>query len=121
MVRNYKKKTNRSFLDENIFINAIQQVMHHNMSERVAARVYIVKRTSLDSKIKKLKTKCTLEHLARMFNEESGNDSSGQDLEAGVIYSRKCTATQVFNSNQEKQLVKYIKTCSEMNYGMAYS
>ncbi|XP_074035914.1 uncharacterized protein [Leptinotarsa decemlineata] len=88
------------------------------MSERVASRNFNLSRDTLHSRICKLKKKYSQERLATLFNEDSGNESDS-DVNKN-IYSSKYSVSQVFTNNQEIELVKYIQTCSDMNYGLTY-
>lgn len=98
--------------------NAIKEVLSNRMSERVASRNFNVRRGTLHSRICKLNQKCSPERLATLYNDDSGNESDS-DVNRS-IYSSKYTVSQVFTNNQENELVKYIQTCSDMNYGLTY-
>lgn len=116
MVRNYKTKTNRINIDEDNFKRAITAVINGQLSERRAAIVYNIKRGTLQSRIRKLRTKYNPEELKRKFADDSGQESE----EDSAVYSSKYTVAQVFSKAHENELVKYIKTCSNMNYGLTY-
>lgn len=118
MVRSYKKKTSRADLNETNMKNAICEVLRQKVSERTAARNFNVKRGTLHSRIEKLKKKYSPEQLAALYNDDSGNESYEEDN--GPTYSSKYTVCQVFSTAEELELVKYIKTCSDMNYGLTY-
>ncbi|KAF2896785.1 hypothetical protein ILUMI_09403 [Ignelater luminosus] len=113
MVRNYKGKTNRANINEDIMRHALQQVLSKSMSQREATRVYGIKRQTLQSRIKKLLRITTVEDYLQHFDDD-GYDSEQE--EKGSKYATR----KVFSSLQEDLLVKYIKKCSNMNYGMTY-
>lgn len=117
MVRNYKKKTNRASIDENNMKNAIKEVLRNKIL-RVAARNFNVQRGTLHSRIKKMKQKYSPEELSKIYNDDSGNESEQGDN--SPIYSSKYSVSQVFTNDQETELVQYIKTCSNMNYGLTF-
>lgn len=116
MVRNYKKKTNRNDINENDMKRAIQAVLTGQLSERRASSSYNIKRGTLQSRIRKLKTKYGIDKVKRMFSDDSGKESDNNTDH----YSSKYTVSQVFSTQQEDELVKYIKTCLLMNYGLTY-
>ncbi|CAG9769445.1 unnamed protein product [Ceutorhynchus assimilis] len=87
MVRTYVRKTERSQINEAALKNAICEVLRQRMSERVAARTFNVKRDTLHSRIKKLRRKYSPERLVRMYNEDSGNESSDQENSQPIVYS----------------------------------
>jgi hypothetical protein len=93
-------------------------VLCKQMSERVAARNFNIKRRTLHSRIKKLKDKFSPGELLKLFNDDSGNESNGE--KDTPSFSSKYTVCQVFTNDQESELVKYIKACSDMNYGLTY-
>ena len=114
MVRNYKKKTNRVNIDEIAMKNAIREVLRNKISERGAAINFRVKRGTLHSRIQKIK-KYSHEELCKLYGKEnSGSESNVEDTLS------KYTVHQVFTTEQEHELVQYIKTCSDINYGLTY-
>lgn len=116
MVRTYKKKTNRADIDENNMKKAIICVTSGQLSERRASIVYSIKRGTLQSRIRKLKRKYSPDRFRRMFADDSGQESADET----AAYSSKYTVSQVFCKQHEDELVKYIQTCSNMNYGLTY-
>lgn len=118
MVRSYKNKTNRANIDEQNIKNAVHAVLNKQMSERVAATNFQIKRGTLHSRIQKLKQKYSPEQLIKLFNDDSGNESNTENK--NPTFSSKYTVCQVFTNDQENELVKYIKTCCDMNYGLTY-
>lgn len=118
MVRVYKKKTNRANISENDMECAVKQILRKHMSERQASIQFNVKRGTLHSRIQKLKQKYTPLELSKIYEyDDSGNESIEDHSN---VYSSKYTVWQVFSNEQEAQLVSYIKTCSNMNYGLTY-
>ncbi|KAI4470958.1 hypothetical protein MML48_1g05839 [Holotrichia oblita] len=51
-------------------------------------------------------------------DNDSGNESDHNTVNLG--YSSKYTVAQVFTNDQEAEVSKYIKTCSNMNCSMTY-
>lgn len=100
MVRNYKRKTERTNINEDAFTSAISEVIEGKLSIRRAADKYNVKCGTLQHRIKKWK--------------------EGRK-EEGASYSSKYTSQQVFNLNQEKLLTEYIIKCSKMHHGLTLS
>ncbi|KAI4466936.1 hypothetical protein MML48_2g00011905 [Holotrichia oblita] len=66
--------------------------------------------------VRKLKTKYSPNELNRMFADALDHESDDNT----VTYSTKYTVSQVFSTQQEDERVKYIKTCTLMNYGLTY-
>ncbi|KAJ8948256.1 hypothetical protein NQ314_008451 [Rhamnusium bicolor] len=104
MVRNYKSKTNRASIDENIMKNAIQEVLSKKVSERVAARNFNIKRGILHSRRQKLKQKYSSEEISKLYNDYSGNESDEQDN--APIYSSKYSVCQTDRIDWLKSFMK---------------
>nr|CAI5821192.1 unnamed protein product [Callosobruchus analis] len=74
MPRKYAKKTARVEIDENRVKAAMKAVLTKRLSQYKAAQEYGVKRQTIQSRIKTLLKKKTLEEILRGF-EDSGNES----------------------------------------------
>lgn len=96
MVRTFKRKTERTFIDEMSVSSAISDVLEGKLSIRKAADKYNLKPATLQHRIEKIKKK---------------------EVE-GVSFSSKYTSQQVFTTEQEKQLNEYIIKCSKMHHGL---
>ncbi|KAI4458115.1 hypothetical protein MML48_7g00007138 [Holotrichia oblita] len=114
-------KTDRVNIDESLIKQAIVSVFNGTLSERAAARTHGIKRSTLQSRIKKVLTKYSKHDFLKKTLQrdvDSGNESEGED---SPKYSNKyTTARQVFTTDEELQLENYIKKCSDMNYGLSY-
>lgn len=111
---NKQRKTNRMDLDEVAMSQAIKDVLLKKKSKRNAAQHYNLKRTTIQSRIKTLLKKKPLEELLRKYNDD-GSESANSDLAAK---STKYSVRQIFNVQEEFELVTYIKKSSNMNYGL---
>ncbi|KAJ8909902.1 hypothetical protein NQ315_005637 [Exocentrus adspersus] len=114
MPKKYIKKTARCDIDERRIQLAIKAVLRKELSQYKAAQDYGVKRQTIQSRIKVLLKKKTVEELLQGW-DDSGNES-GDD----VSYSSKYTSQQVFTTLQESDLVAYVKRCADMNYDLTY-
>lgn len=110
MVRNYKKKTNRSDLDEIKLKVAIKDVLSKKYSISESARTHGFSRTTLRDRIKKINDK-KLEAL----------DDSGQSSDEEMMYSSKYCSNQVLTKVQEQDLSEYFKKCSNLQHGFSYA
>lgn len=117
MPRKKIKKTNRSDISELRIKEAIKAILTNRLSQYKAAVEYQVKRQTLQSRIKKLLQRKSKDELLREW-EDSGNESDS--LQPNNSFSNKYTSQQIFDYKQEKELVAYIKTCSDLNYGLNY-
>lgn len=108
------KKTNRCDISEKNMKLAIKAVLSGILSQYKAAQEYQVKRQTLQSRIKVLSKKKSKEELLAEW------DDSGNESEEEASYTSKYTSRQVFTTNQELELVAYIKRCSNLNYGLTY-
>lgn len=121
MPRKYVRKTNRCSIDENSIKLAILDFFNGNCSEREAARIHGIRRSTLQSRVNKILKKKTKEQYLRQHlrnQDDSGNESElDNDLPK---YSSKYTNRQVFNTEEEMELERYIKRCSDINYGLTY-
>ncbi|XP_018575682.1 uncharacterized protein LOC108914356 [Anoplophora glabripennis] len=118
MMRNYKCKTDRANINEHNMKNAIRKVICRRLSEREAARNFNLKRVTLHSRIDKIKQKYSTEELPKLYDDDSDRESCADNETPS--FSSKYTVCQVFTATQEAELVNYIKTCSDMNYGLTY-
>lgn len=119
MPRKRMLKTNRNQIDENSIKQAITGYFNGTYSEREAARVHGIKRTTLQSRVKKILQKKTKEEYLRHFLQNL-DDSDNESEEDSPKYSNKYTNRQVFTTEQESELETYIKRCSDLNYGLTY-
>ncbi|KAF2903887.1 hypothetical protein ILUMI_02289 [Ignelater luminosus] len=95
MVRNYKGETNRANINEDTMHHALQQANLAIVNQKTLLRI--------------TKVEEYLQHF----------DDDGYDSEQEEIGSKYATR-KVFSSSQEDIVLKYIKKCSNMNYGMTY-
>lgn len=120
MPRRRFPKTNRNSIDEASVKQAILEYFNGTYSERRAAVVNGIKRSTLQSRVKQiLKNTTKAEYLQkhRQNQDDSGNDSGSEDA---TKYSSKYTNRQVFTTEEEDQLENYIKKCADFNYGLTY-
>lgn len=110
MVRNYKKKTNRSDLDEKQLKVAIKDVFSKKYNISESARTHGFSRTTLRDRIKKINDK-KIEAL----------DDSGQSSDEEIMYSSKYCSNQVLTKVQEQDLSEYFKKCSNLQHGFTYA
>lgn len=71
MVRTYKKKTNRGNWSKESMLNAVDKVLSKEMGYRKAALQYGVPQTTLERKVKMLRT--TGDYSLIIFNHTLGN------------------------------------------------
>lgn len=115
MPRKYKRKTDRE-VNELMMKNAIRSFFTRECSLREAARRYSVKRTTLQSRIKKMRSRKTDDEIRTQL-EDSGNESDEGPFNK---FGNKYTVSQVFTFEEETQLRKYIQQASDLNYGLDY-
>lgn len=117
MPRKYKRKTDRQVDDEGVK-NAIRAFFAKECGLNEAARRNNIKRTTLQSRIKKMRTTKS-DHEIRRELEDSGNESDSE--QPANKYGNKYTVTQVFTQDEETLLRKYIQRASDLNYGLDYT
>lgn len=115
MPRKYIKKTNRTEIDEARMKQAIRGVLCGGISKYKAAQDYGIKRTTINSRLKKLLKNKSLEEVKRQL-EDSGNESDEE-----CTFVNKYTSQQIFTMQQEEKLATYIKQSSNLNYGLNYT
>lgn len=121
MPRKRVLKTERNSIDEEAVKRAIMYYFNGTCSEREAARVNGIKRSTLQSRVKTILSKKTKQEYLRQHlqnQDDSGNDS--ELVDDSPKYSNKYTNRQVFTMEEEEELEKYIKKCSDINYGLTY-
>lgn len=113
MPRIYKCKTNRANIDEISMKQAIRDVTRNACGLLEATRRYGIKKSTLQSRIKKLKSKAPDGVIN--IHSDSGNES-----EDDRPFGSKYTVNQVFTTSQELELASYVKKSSDLNYGLTY-
>lgn len=112
MPRVYKRKTRRE-VDESSMKRALRDHFKNKIPIREVSRNYDIKRSTLMSRIKKIKQ-----------NDRQGtyeNSDSGLSDDEGLMkFQNKHTNRQVFTTEEENDLVSYIKKCSDCHYGLSY-
>ncbi|XP_022834564.1 uncharacterized protein LOC111362220 [Spodoptera litura] len=99
MVRNYKKKGTRSGeVDEVAISKAVDEVILNKLSLRKSAAMYGVNPQTLQSRLKKLRTRDLLSE--------------------NRVFDSKFASQQVLTKIEEELLNKYILECSKMHYGL---
>lgn len=81
MVRNYKSKTDRPNIDEATMRQALRDVLSKSKSQREAARVYGIKRQTLQSRINKICSTMTVGEYLQRFDDdgyESNTEGKGK-------------------------------------------
>lgn len=114
-------KTNRVHIDENIIKSAVISVFNNTYSERRASIIFDIKRSTLQSRIKKILTKYTKDEYIRKHQAGPENSENESDQNDSPKYSSKYTVHQIFTIEEEHELEKYIKRRSDMNYGLTYN
>lgn len=109
MVRSYVKKTDRASIDEELMKRAVKEVVNKNMSLRMAAAQFGVKKSTLADRVK-----VKLRHISA---DDSGQESS--DHETPKRFS-KYGSRQVFSMEQENSLADYLKILSIIQYGLTF-
>lgn len=77
-----------------------------------ASQKYNIKRTTLNSRLKKVKT-----------SRATAGDDSGNSSECEIPvqkFQSKYSSAQIFTANEEEDLAKYMKKCSHLQYGLTY-
>ncbi|XP_030749369.1 uncharacterized protein LOC115877363 [Sitophilus oryzae] len=116
MPRVYKRKTARE-VDERRMRNAICAYLKGELGLNASAERFNVKRTTLQSRVKCLLEKKEKEEIIRSM-EDSGNESDDQSRLSK--YGNKFKTSQIFSVEEERELAKYLKQCSNLNYGLTY-
>lgn len=98
-----KKGTRTGEVDEDAMKSAMNEVLDKTLSIRKSAQKYGVKPTTLESRLIKFHKKAAAEKK--------------DDIPARV-FSSKFTSNQVFTTEEETLLNKYITDCSKMHYGL---
>lgn len=118
MVRTYKRKTDRSNIDENTVKLAIKDVIKNKKPIRQAAQEYGLKKSMLFKRIKIAKE--------NNFNANDGDDSGLSDDDGNYIVSTrvnekfKFNGRQIFTDPEEIQLCKYLCKSADIHYGLTY-
>ncbi|KAI4455518.1 homeobox-like domain superfamily [Holotrichia oblita] len=102
MPRKYKRKTDKQ-VDEFGLRNAILAVLKKDCGLNEAARLYTVKRTTLQSRLKKLRTTKDNGDIIRKF-EDSGNES--EENEPVNKYGNKYTVTQILQESSISKMAR---------------
>lgn len=114
MVRNYVPKTNRSKLNERHIKRAVRAIFKKYMSQREAATLYNITRPTLQSRIRAILKKTTIEeYLDNNLSDDDGYDSEEEK-------TSKYATRNVFSLDKERELVEYIKKSANINYGLTY-
>ncbi|KAL1494101.1 hypothetical protein ABEB36_009752 [Hypothenemus hampei] len=113
MPRKYKRKTNRGDIDENAVRSAIKDFSTHMCGLLEASRRYGIKKSTLQSRIKIMKSKALGGVLN--FESDSGNESENPNLK-----TNKYAVNQIFSMVQELDLAEYLKKSSNLHYGLTY-
>ncbi|KAG5895019.1 hypothetical protein JTB14_014758 [Gonioctena quinquepunctata] len=103
MVRNYKRKTDRSQIDEDTIESAVADLLAGTLSIRKAAEKYDLKASTLQHRIQKSR-----------LNSQRNNE----ELPRIQTYSSKYMTSQVLTKGQEGHLNDYILKSSKMHYGL---
>lgn len=109
MVRNYKKKTNRGEIPEKVIRLAVKTVIKKQKTLREAAASFNIKKSTLFDRVKLYKLKYP-----------SGNDSGHESTSDEAEISSKYVTRQIFSSQEETELEKYLIHSSKINYGLTY-
>lgn len=108
MVRNYKKKTDRCSINEESISHALREVLDKRMSIRMAAQSFAIKKSTLYDRVK-------------IALKNNGNDSGTEDnIDIRNARNSKYGSRQVFSMQNENLLVKYLKTSSNIHYGLTF-
>ncbi|KAB0805286.1 hypothetical protein PPYR_02256 [Photinus pyralis] len=110
MVRNYVKKRNRPEVPEETIQTAVSNVIQNNMSIRLAASTFGVKKSTLHDRVSKAKR--------QIAHSDSGNDSDEGSLQISGL--SKYATRQIFSVNEENELESYLKQSSQILYGLTY-
>ncbi|KAJ8963711.1 hypothetical protein NQ314_005432 [Rhamnusium bicolor] len=117
MVRTYKKKTQRAFINENNSKQAIRDVINKTKSIRAAAADYNIHPATLQHRLK------TFRKLYPDVNEIVSDDSAQENEVVSIQnaeYHSKYTSNQVFTVQEEESLEKYFIKSSQIQYGLTY-
>ncbi|KAG5863583.1 hypothetical protein JTB14_030273 [Gonioctena quinquepunctata] len=98
-----KKGTRTGEIDEDAMKSAMKEVLDKTLSIRKSAQKYGVKPTTLQSRLTKF-------HKTAAAKKE--------DNIPARVFSSKFTSNQVFTTEEETLLNKYITDCSKMHYGL---
>jgi hypothetical protein len=113
MVRNYIRKTDRHMIDPKDIKKAVRLVLAKKMKIRAAADRYNLKKSTLFFHVNKATDK------GNIAEDESGIEDSS-DTEAAETKS-KHASRQIFSSQEEGSLARYLCQASAMNFGFTYS
>lgn len=112
MPRKYVRKTVRE-VDETAMKSALKDIFRHKTPVRTAARLYNLNRNTVVSRVKVIQRR-----NKQRFYENSSD--SGMSEDEHRTFKNKYTVNQVFSNSEEKELVSYIKRCSDLHYGLSY-
>lgn len=99
-----KKGTRTEEIYEDAMESAIKEVLDKTLSSRKSAQKYGIKPTTLESRLKKFHKKASV---------EKENNIPAR------VFSSKFTSNQVFTTEEEAFLNKYITDCSKMHYELS--
>lgn len=103
MVRHYIKKTARANIPEETIVQALRDISNSSGSIREVAQRYGLKKSMLHKRLKKLR------------------DQNLLDIDIRVNkYSSKYSTQQIFTSEEEVDLEKYVIHSSKLQYGLTY-
>lgn len=134
MVRSYKRKTNRNSISEENIASAISDVLEGRLSIRNAAAAYDMKKSTLANRLMKFK-KRKIENNQETEGEASQQEKQKRNTEdrdnlmterqeKSVVsnwpFKSKYTTQQVFTTEYENLLCKYLLQSSKINYGLTY-
>lgn len=112
MPRVFKRKTERH-VDETQIKRALKDHFRNKVPVREVARLYDINRSTLMSRIKKIRS--------RGREQAYQNSDSGLSDDENVRkFQNKYTSLQVLSTEEENDLVRYIIQCSDLNYGLSY-
>lgn len=99
-----KKGTRTGEVNEEAIRSAMDEVLDKTLSIRKSAQKYGIKPTTLQSRLANFHKKAAA--------EKDGNCTPSR------IFSSKFTSNQVFTTEEEALLNKYVLKCSKMHYGL---
>lgn len=122
MPRQYKKKTNRFPISEEIMKIAMKEVLTKKNTLRGAAEKHNLNRSTLCKRLKILKrNNKSIVDLIENKNNDSGQSSDEDALVTLKLTDRgKYKHSQIFTDSEEQQLKEYLLRSSKIHYGLTY-
>lgn len=106
-MKNYKRKSNRASIPEDIVMTAIKRVVEDGNSCNAMSKAYKIPLQSLATYCKKYKDM-----------KETDGATTSTDIKINIGYA-KCRTRSVFTKHNEDELQKYLLKCNDIYFGLS--